>query len=349
MKKFAFFLIIVIFGQNLAFPENLTPADYNRLYSEAVAKQDYTEAFNVAQRYLEAHQITDACFLLGHCYYLGIGTEQNIEYTKELFKAVYESPNIDVNSPLALRQEYAYCTREYAGLRLMSLNPSSLTKEDFKPYFKAIEICNDPYSLFFIGYAYWLNLLPGGSEDLYMQYLNRAADQNCIAALSLLGIIYDEKGDEDTASMYYSKAVSIPLFRMEYSKGTELFTNPNHGTNPLVQQLRNLALFNYGVSLFDLRLHQEAAALANQITDNSNIKFSNFISSANISVHNYQTAYEWANNSISIDPTDSQAHFLKGLSLYGLERVEECNSSIKMAITLGSAEAENFYNKYLVK
>lgn len=343
-------LILLFFTLNAfcsMFSTNLTPAEYRRLYSEAVANENYTQAFNVAQEYLQAHQITDACYLLGQCYYLGIGTEQNLESTKQLFKAVYESPDISVNSPLDLRQEYSYCSREYGGLNLISCKSDSLSLEDFKPYLRAIEICNDPFSLFYMGYAYWSDLLPGGEDDLIIGYLKQSADQNCIAALALLGMIYDHNGNEDMAVSYYSKAVSIPFYKMQESKGNELFTNPNFETNPLTIQLRNSALFNYAKSLFDLRQHEEAAHLVNQITDRSNLKYSTFASATNICASNYAEALDWANNAISIDTNDGASYFYKGLALYKLNRLNESLTSIKKAIELGNNDATEFYEKYL--
>lgn len=367
MKKSLFLFILIIGVFKVVHANTLSPSDYCKLYSDAVAREDYTGAFKISQDYLQAYQTTDACFLLGNCYMYGIGTEPNLEYTKQLYKAVYESPDISKASPLELRQEYAYCSRVYGGLMYQSkisafiaenniteedlldldLSEINLKVEDFKPYFRAIEICNDPFSLFFIAYAYWCNLIPG-DDDLIKDYLKKSASQNCIAAHALLGIIYSDEDDEDKAASHFSEAVSIPLYSFENSRGNEYFTNPNYELNPLVITFRDIALHEYAKILEDNEQLEEAGFFLNQMRIHSNLKRNNYAAEINLDLLNYDKAIEWADYSLTIDTNNTHALFYKGCALFYLNRYGESKSILNKAISLGDKKSLEFYNTHFL-
>lgn len=326
-----------------------TPNEYQKSYQEFIYSGNYKDAFNVAVEYYNEHHITDACYRLAECFYRGIGTEQNAEAAKKFYKAVYESPDVTVNSPIDLRQQYGYCTRMYVSLKCLSYltSNSPVPQEEYTPYFKAIEIADDPYSLFVIGSAYHFGVFGEVNCDKGISYLSRAAKYNSIAALSLLGMIYDEKGDEDKAYEYYYRAANTPIYRLENSTGNEYFVNPNSEENPVVIQYRDSALYSLGYMLFDLNSHEESSFYLNQISNTSDIRYVMKACQSNICSQNYDKALYWADIASSIEPTNGLIYFYKGLTYYQLNKFEDCFSMIDKAISLGNQDAVAFKNNYL--
>ncbi len=326
-----------------------TPAEYQTQYQKFVYAGNYKDAFNVAVEYYNEHHITDACYRLAECFYRGIGTEKNVEAAKEFYKAVYESPDITVNSPLNLRQQYGYCVRMYVGLKCLPYVTSNtpVPQDEYTPYFKAIEIADDPYSLFVIGSAYHFGIFGTENSEKGLSYLLRAAKYNSIAACSLLGMIYDENGDADKAYEYYYKAANIPIYKLDKSTGNEYFVNPNSEENQFVISLRDSALYKLGYILFDLNSYDESSFYLNQITNTQNIMYIMKACESNICSKDYDKALYWADTASLIEPTNGLIYFYKGLAYCQLGRNVECVAMIDKAISLGNQNAIEFKNAYL--
>lgn len=328
-----------------------TPTEYQTSYQKFVYTGDYKEAFNVAVEYYNEHHITDACYRLAECFYRGIGTEKNMEAAKEFYKAVYESPDITVNSPLDLRQQYGYCTRMYIGLKCQPYYTSNtpIPQVEYTPYFKAIEIADDPYSLFVIGQAYHFGVFGAENSDKGLSYLHRAAKYNSIAALTLLGMIYDKNGDVDKAYDFYYQAANIPIYKLDKSTGNEYYVNPNSEENPQVISFRNSALYNLGYILFDLHSYDESSFYLNQITDNQDIRYVMKACQSNICSKDYDNALYWADTASLIEPNNGLIYFYEGVAYYQLGKTKECIAMIEKAISLGDQNAMEFKNRYLKK
>ncbi len=251
------------------------PSKIERLsqqYDYALANGDYASAFqNILELYNETHSFESAIILA--CYfYEGIGTEKNLENTAILYKSVADATQYDPNNELALIM-IGFAARQYA-LMDYSIN-GRFSAESFKYLLKADEVAEDALAQFFLGYIYMDEgnefIAPGiisSDTSKAITYLDQSSKRNCIAAMVLMGDIYETAGDKDKAFAYWKRAANTPIFDESLIGGdvSSVLVNPNSKNSPVTVYAQNEAFYRLAKYYMDMNDTDNAIVWARKIT-----------------------------------------------------------------------------------
>lgn len=266
MKKVTTFIFILVsFVVGAA-----TPEQYQAQIQQAYASGNYQKYFELACQYFSEHQTIDGLLQIAEAYSAGEGVDQNSASAAECYSGIIQSleqlPELDTTMKALLGYSY----RMYGTNALMSKGyglDHVYTKEEMRPYYKGAEY-GDAYSMYMIGHCYLSGDYKAISEADAINYLKRAADKNCISALSDLGGYFEDNGDSDKALQYYIKGANTELFSSLENANDfiSVLVNPNNLRNSWTIDCHESCIYNVGHAYYMIEEEEEALKWLEKLT-----------------------------------------------------------------------------------
>lgn len=226
MCKKCFYIIgIIVLCNNANLRAQSVEEVFNEFHQSCIAG-DYTQAFAIAQKELQEKKSLLYGIILGEFYMNGLGTEQDL---REAYRLFCWASTIDkgmvLNDEVRILMGYA-C--RMSAIVLAAMDNGFDEDRVIMQYRKAIEISGDAFSACMLG-QYYITEYPTNSKEYEdgLELMKKAASQNSITALSVLGDISMENGEKNKAAEYWMRAASIATGKVEKTDFLSMCSNPN--------------------------------------------------------------------------------------------------------------------------
>ena len=254
----------------------LSEIDSYDLYQKCTAERRYDAAFDYLLVASKGDSPLALC-ALGYCYENGIGVsvmegdgdvaymlasyhinvpleEQQRKFT-DTQKMLVESGLMDKStldiklkaSAIALDDRQKNIVLAFAYRRpALNCMPKSKDEENYdenlddvmEDFSKAVSANNDAVSQFMLGRIYYEGLQGFPEKELGLDFLNKAAAQNNIAALGYLAEIYEKQGQKNKAMEYWRRAASQSICKPIFSVSQiSTLASPNSDDKVNIQYL----------------------------------------------------------------------------------------------------------------
>ena len=345
MKQITFLITLMI-----SLVANATPPEqYQSQIQQAYTSGNYQKYFELACQYFSEHQTIDGLLQIAEAYSSGEGVEQNSACAAECFNGIIQSleqlPELDATMKALLGYSY----RMYGTNALMSKGydlDHTYTKEEMRPYYKGAEY-GDAYSMYMIGHCYLSGEYKAISEVDAISYLQRAADKNCISALSDLGGYYDDKGDSDKALQYYIKGANTDLFSTLENANDfiSVLVNPNNLRNTWTIDCHELCIYNIGHAYFKIEEEAEALKWLEKLTVDVP-KYLNLRAQCYLITGDREKCMRDLKRSVQLEP-DSKVYDFMGIICADSGDKVNAEKYFDTAIRLGNSAAAEHKKEYL--
>lgn len=318
--------------------------DYAAQYQEAYLAGDFPKALKAAIDWHEHARAIETALLVADIYAGGMGNTPDYENAIKYYKLAAFPTDI-YNE--AGKYMAAYANRMWGVLSLIGVDENHVfTRKDLEPFYRAIEIGNDAYSMYFIGHSVLSGDYLEGDEDEALEFLQKAADNNCIPALVDLGGVYENYyDDEDTALDLYIKAANIDLYTPSTNDVMEIFVNPNNVLDPNIIYYWNSACNNAGTILYRNENYDEALRWYKKINLPEAKYYRNralcmvFLGEVDNAINEYE-------ESLKLEE-DAKVHHMLGMLYFEMKNnPEKAKNHLTRAIEMGNQAAGESYKEY---
>ena len=345
MRQISFiFTLLISLVANAA-----TPEQYQTQIQQAYTAGNYQKYFELACQYFSEHQTIDGLLQVAEAYSSGEGVDQNPASAAECYNGIIQSleqlPELDASMKALLGYSY----RMY-GSNILQTKGYDLdhvyTKQDLLPYYKGAEY-GDALSMYMIGHCYFSGDYKTISKADAVTYLQRAADKNCICALSDLGNYYEDEGDHDKALQCYIKGANTELFSsLENANDLiSIMVNPNNLRNSWTIDCHESCIYNVGHAYYTIEEEAEALKWLEKLTVDVP-KHLNLRAQCYLITGDRDKCMRDLKRSVQLDP-DPKVYDLMGMICADSGDKTNAEKYFDTAIRLGNSAAAEHKKEYL--
>lgn len=342
-------LIITILMLSVISAKALSPEQYQAQIQQAYLEGKYQKYFELACQYYNEYQSLDALLQIAEAYSGGEGVDQNPEKAAQCYDIIIQSIEQAPSLTSDLKALLGYCHRMHGVNNMQKYDLNHVfTRQDMMPFHKGAEY-GDAFSMYMIGHSFLSGDYKSISEADAITFLQRAADKNCITAISDLGGYYDDKGDSDKALQYYIKGANTDLFSsLENANDVvSLLVNPNNTRNSWVVECHESCIYNVGHAYYAIEEEAEALKWLEKLTIDVP-KYLNLRAQCYLCMGDKEKALRDLKRSVQLEP-DSKVYDLMGMVCAHFEDFANAEKYFNTAIRMGNTNAIEHKKEYMNK